>query len=282
MFATENGKRFERVLLRDRNRYAGAAALFEFRVLPGNVGYAALNSFNDEQIVREFETAYEQIEKTGALILDLRANPGGSEGNGRRILAYFFDRPFQTSIRGTRRNRASYRAQGQAMDWHVWPQQMLQPHGKKFLSKPIVVLTSARTGSAAEDFLVSLEIERRAVIVGEPTGGSAGQPLFISLPGGGSGGICTSASWYPDGRTFVGTGIQPNIRVRPAVADVRSGRDAALEAALKHLGEAGTRPGRPGGSPRRPRTTLLPSQPQAELDLARSSHPQMPRIALSP
>lgn len=71
----------------------------------------------------------------------------------------------------------------------------------------------------------------------------------FSLPGGGGAGICTAACWYPDGRSFVGAGIQPNIRVRPTVADVRSGRDPALEAALKHLREASPRPG-PQGSRR--------------------------------
>ena len=84
-------------------------------------------------------------------------------------------------------------------------------------------------------------------LTSERPAGSTGQPLFVTLPGGGSAGICTSVTWYPDGRTFVGAGIQPNIRVRPTVADIRSGRDPALEAALKHLREAAAKAGAPGG-----------------------------------
>jgi hypothetical protein len=50
--------------------------------------------------------------------------------------------------------------------------------------KPIVVLSSPRTFSAAEDFLVAFKPLKRGLIVGEPSGGSTGQPLIISLPGG--------------------------------------------------------------------------------------------------
>lgn len=42
----------------------------------------------------------------------------------------------------------------------------------------VVVLTSPRTYSAAEDFASAFDVMRRGLIVGEPTGGSTGQPLF--------------------------------------------------------------------------------------------------------
>jgi C-terminal processing protease CtpA/Prc len=76
---------------------------------------------------------------------------------------------------------------------------------------------------------------QRGRIVGEPTGGSTGQPLLFDLPGGGTGRVCTKRDSYPDGRPFVGVGIQPQLRVSPRVADLQAGRDTVLEAALDLL-----------------------------------------------
>lgn len=92
-----------------------------------------------------------------------------------------------------------------------------------------------RLRPAAEDFVIDFELMKRGKIIGEPTGGSTGQPLMFSLPGGGSARVCTRQVFYPDGRQFVGVGIQPDILVRPTVADFRSGRDAVLERALEYL-----------------------------------------------
>ncbi|UUZ51516.1 hypothetical protein LP420_20445 [Massilia sp. B-10] len=55
------------------------------------------------------------------------------------------------------------------------------------------------------------------------------------MPGGGMARVCVKLDTYPDGRSFVGKGIAPDIEVKPSVDDVRSGRDAALERALAEL-----------------------------------------------
>lgn len=73
------------------------------------------------------------------------------------------------------------------------------------------------------------------VIIGEPTGGSTGQPLSFRLPGGGTGRVCTLQTRYADGRDFVGNGVQPKVRVTPTLADFRAGKDTVLDAALAYL-----------------------------------------------
>jgi len=40
---------------------------------------------------------------------------------------------------------------------------------------------------------------------------------------------------YPDGRAWVGHGIQPTVKAAPTVADLRRGRDTVLAAALAAL-----------------------------------------------
>ena len=63
----------------------------------------------------------------------------------------------------------------------------------------------------------------------------AGRGALFDLPGGGTGRVCSKRDSYPDGRSFVGAGIHPQLRVSPRVADLQAGRDTVLEAALDLL-----------------------------------------------
>jgi hypothetical protein len=47
--------------------------------------------------------------------------------------------------------------------------------------------------------------------------------------------ICTKRNTLVDGREFVGIGIQPDLLVRPTIADFRANRDPVLEAGVKEL-----------------------------------------------
>ena len=98
-----------------------------------------------------------------------------------------------------------------------------------------MVLTGHNTASAAEDFLIGADRQQNIVKIGEPKNGSTGQPYRFDLPGGGSARICIKKDMYPDGREFVGKGIQPDIKVTPTVKDYLEGRDVVLEAALKYF-----------------------------------------------
>ena len=74
--------------------------------------------------------------------------------------------------------------------------------------------------------------------MGEPTHGSTGQPLSLELPGGGSARISAKRDFYPDGREFIGRGVQPDIPVKATVEDIRAGRDVVLKKALDYLAES--------------------------------------------
>ena len=101
--------------------------------------------------------------------------------------------------------------------------------------KPVVVLTSPATFSAAEDFAVAFDVMDRGLFIGEPTGGSTGQPLFFRLPGGGSARVTSKRDSYPSGKEFVGVGIQPDKLVEPTIKDVRAGRDTVLRFASQEI-----------------------------------------------
>lgn len=208
---------------------------FELRKLPGNVAHVALNSFGDRRAADAWLAAFEQIKASSAVIIDVRNNGGGNSDVGYKVLATLTDKPFETGRWSTRQYVPTYRAWNRAMPDLNKPHKPWAPDGARHYTGPVALLTSSGTYSAAEDFTVAFASMKRGPIVGEATGGSTGQPLFISLPGGGVARICTKADTFPDGRAWVGHGIQPDIKAAPRVKDLRGGGDTVLAAALAAL-----------------------------------------------
>jgi C-terminal processing protease CtpA/Prc len=73
------------------------------------------------------------------------------------------------------------------------------------------------------------------ILVGEKTAGSTGNPLRVSLPGGGNFRVVTVKCVYPDGREFVGTGIQPDVEVYPTQQDIYDGYDRVLARGVEEI-----------------------------------------------
>jgi carboxyl-terminal processing protease len=204
-------------------------AAFEFRMLPGDVAYVALNSFDDDTAANEFDKHYAAILESRALILDVRDNGGGNGSVGFRVLAHLIDRAFVVDEWWTRQYRPLNRAHGVAQPTFGGRERIAPDTKAPRYTGRVLLLTSPRTFSAAEDFTEAFRVTKRGRIVGEATGGSTGQPLFVSLPGGGSVRICTKRDRYPGGGEWVGIGIKPDVRVAPTVEDFRAGRDTVLE-----------------------------------------------------
>ena len=208
---------------------------FEFRILPGEIAYVALNEFGDDTDAKEWDKAWPEISKARSLILDLRENGGGNNAVGFHILGTIIDHPTPGSRQQSTRWIATYRAWGNAETPLHFPIDALEPDPVRHFSGPVVMLTSPRTFSAAEDMAVAFTQSHRGKIIGEPTGGSTGEALGFKLPGGGFARVCTKHDSFADGREFVGVGVQPDIPVHPTRADIIAGRDSVLETALHTL-----------------------------------------------
>src|SRR5688572_15013027 len=209
----------------------------QFRVLPGNVGYLALNTFNDERVRSEYDAVWKDVAATDALVIDLRENDGGNGSHGFYVLSTLAREPFRTARWRTRRYLPSHRAWNRPEQWDENEGGTVAIDAARRYDKPVVLLIGERTYSAAEDFSVAFDSAKRGAIIGVPSGGSTGQPLPIDLPGGGSAGICTKRDTYPDGREFVGVGVQPHVVVRTTIDDLRAGRDPVLDRALLEIGK---------------------------------------------
>ncbi len=233
-----SGESFARDIARGGYTDESRPARNAFRELDGGFTYLALDHFESDEPVKAFLAAFDTIRASKGLVLDLRRNGGGNTEYGYEILSRIVDRPFygERTRHRVRDSLYSARARG-SIEWQVNQPRPRPPKEGAFLG-PVAVLIGPDTFSAAEDFVVAFDDADRGPLVGRATGGSTGQPLMFSLPGGGSARICVKRDTYADGREFVGYGIAPDIEVAPTVESVRAGRDLELEAAVAALRKA--------------------------------------------
>ena len=101
---------------------------------------------------------------------------------------------------------------------------------------PVVLLTNARTASAAEVFAAALRETNRATVIGEATCGCVlGIRRRHQLPDGGVLDVSEMDYHTARGARLEGAGLRPDISIEPTREDLRRRRDRALERALEIL-----------------------------------------------
>lgn len=195
--------------------------------LEGNVGYLELRGFANAEVAGAEETvaaAMGFLANTDALIVDLRRNGGGSPRMVELLSSYLFG-PERVHL-----NSLYWRPDDRTEEY--WTRSELK--GPRYgPDRPVYVLTSGRTFSAAEEFTYNLRSLKRATVVGETTGGGA-------HPGGPQRVTDHFSVWVPSGRAinpvtgtnWEGTGVEPHVKVPQAEA-LEVAHLAALRAALE-------------------------------------------------
>jgi len=190
------------------------------KILPGNIGYVKFNEFPDPQVCQDKVTSTMQtIAHADAVIFDLRANRGGDPHMVSLIASYFFDHP-------THLNDIYNRSENSTQQFWTLP----SVPGPRLAHKPLYVLTSSDTISAAEEFCYDMKNLKRATIVGEVTAGAAhlvrpqriDDHFMFNLPAGQPINPISKTDWE-------GTGVQPDIPVERSAA-LDTARKLALEA----------------------------------------------------
>jgi len=211
--------------------------LVERKTIDDDIIYFKLSTFIFEQIVEDFYKELDQLdlEKTKGMILDIRHNMGGNSDYAFKILSRLIDKPVEAAKWKTRKYLPAFRSWGRPEEWYEGNMGIVHPSPEKRYSGPLIILTWHTTLSAAEDFLVPLKFSKRAKIVGDITGGSTGNPITLQLPGGYILRICAKRDTFPDGEEFVGTGIEPDIKVKITQKDIYENRDRVLEKVVEMI-----------------------------------------------
>jgi C-terminal processing protease CtpA/Prc len=174
--------------------------------LRGNVGYLELVNFSDlrQQSAETASALLSTLANFDAIILDLRRNGGGHDPMMAFVATYFFD---TTPVH---LNDIYWRDTNETSQF--WTMAFVP--GRRSARQPLYILTSASTFSSAEDFAYSLQNLKRALVVGETTGGGAHSsrgpqrltPSFTAIiPVGRSISPITKTNWE-------GTGVTPDIK----------------------------------------------------------------------
>lgn len=238
--------------------------LLELKWYKNDIAYVALNSFSDWQISMNFKEKIPELKKARALIVDLRKNGGGNTNIGMEIFKHLTnDTILYGSKTQSRLHIPTFKAWGK---WtsekdtinNAWAKQEYLSYRDEYYHNfpyrpdtisvddrrllknrriivPTVVLIGHNTASAAEDFLIYADNQEHMTKIGEPTFGSTGQPMFFDLPNGGAARICTKKDTYPNGKEFVGVGIQPDIKVSKSLSDYMENKDPVLDKAIEFL-----------------------------------------------
>ncbi|MGZ5287343.1 MAG: S41 family peptidase, partial [Flavisolibacter sp.] len=230
-----DGQVKEKTLWR-RTRRAEPPAV-QYSILENNIGLLSINSFSSNNFFSVFDSLYKKIQGNKALIIDLRANTGGNGAQGEYILKHLTKTPFPDPQISARQYNPLLKVWGQnnLALYTILPGKTKPFSDRAIYEKPVVVLTGRMTASAAEDFTVQLDVMKRGMIIGQPTAGTTGQPMFSTLPGGGTLRVCIRKDTYPDGKEFVGIGIQPTVLVTENAAAFLKGEDPVLKKALQLL-----------------------------------------------
>jgi hypothetical protein len=186
----------------------------EVKIYPGNIGYLNITSFEaPEQAKQTADHALHFLQYIDALIIDLRNNSGGSIQMVQYLCSYFFDQA--THLNSYYWRRGDYSEEFWTMD---------TINGKKRPDMPLYILVGPQTFSAGEEMAYNLKVQKRAILIGEKTGGGAhpgrrftlNERFQIFIPTGRAINPVTGSSWE-------------NIGVLP---DIESNIDQAFTIAL--------------------------------------------------
>ncbi len=232
--------------------------------LPGNVGYLDLRQFSGSPEAQATAVAAMNfLGNVDALIVDLRRNGGGSPSMIATLLTYLVEPGDRLLFNTFYRREADETSQFWTLPYVPGP----RLHGK-----PVYVLTSHRTFSAAEEFSYDIQTHQLGTIVGAVTGGGAHPGGMFRLHDHFAVFISTGRAVNPVTKTnWEGVGVRPDIAVpagealrvahvealKKIIAGVKDEpeRKAALERALEEAGRRAADPEedfmRPGAGGRR-------------------------------
>lgn len=223
--------------------------LIQLNWLQDSILHLSINAFYPEDYVQSLiDDAEDEILKAKRLIIDLRANGGGSTTVAHYVQSrltqdsFFINYAWQSRINdGVRRANGNWIKEYE--DYCLGTAYRTEEGDTVFVADsirrwnmPTVILIGEYTFSAAEDLLVNLyETGDRPLLIGSETGGSTGSPLVVEdLPYNGYARLCTRRILYPYSHTpFVNKGITPDILVPKTYEMFCTGKDEVLNKAIE-------------------------------------------------
>lgn len=200
-----------------------------------NISYMKVNSFLNDEGIKTFKENLDIIKSSKGVVLDIRENSGGNTSNGIEILKYFTNIDIHKSNNSLYCHNGFYKSIGKENEIIYFNNNISKNNIDINLDIPLVILTSPKTFSAAEDFCVAAKQNKIGILIGSNTAGSTGNPYYFDLPGGGNAYVCTIHCKFADGTDFMSIGVEPNIYIKMQKSDVLGNTDAVLKYAIEYI-----------------------------------------------
>ncbi len=165
------------------------------------------------------------------LIIDLRGNPGGVIGMIAGISGHLLD---------TVVSLGELHSRGSTLRFSANPRRV-NTAGDPYppFAGPIAILVDEYSASTSEFFTSGMQALGRARVFGTRSAGMALPAVAQRLPSGDVLMYVIADHADPKGRRVEGAGVLPDVSVPLTLADLRAGRDAALEAARAWIASGG-------------------------------------------
>jgi len=213
----------------------------EWAVSSSNVGYLYIGSMyeltdNDSNSLREnvttinsiMERALADLEDTEALIIDVRFNGGGYDAVSLSIANHFTDRPELAYSKYAR----TYAGGTEPVEVYF------NPVFKSLYLKPVVVLASQTTASAAEVFMIIMSRLPHVTLAGEHTAGILADAPRKKLPNKWEIRVPNAVFVDSNGNEYEVTGVPPEIDAPTNFPDIfEQKRDVAIEIVLNSIAQ---------------------------------------------
>jgi hypothetical protein len=181
----------------------------KIEILPRNIGYLRFNMFADATFCGPTAVAAMNfLAHADAIIFDVRETGGGDPKMVALISSYLFNKPTHLNDLYNRKDDATTQ---------YWTLPFVP--GNTMPDTPVFVLISKATFSGAEEFSYNLKNLRRALIVGETTGGGAHPVAGHRIDDHFTIGVPFARAINPISKTnWEGTGVEPDVQVKASDA----------------------------------------------------------------
>ncbi len=202
---------------------------FGYGKLIEDIGYIHASSYNDNLPVfkKAMDKAMKSLASTKKIVFDIRDHKGGSD-NVSKYIAGRFAKSKKLFMTSKKRNGPAHDDFEDLLEWYV------EPEGESQYTKPVILLTTSLSISAAETFTFAMRENDNVIHMGDTTAGAFTDAIVFQLLNGWA--ITVGVGDYrgSDGKSYEGIGIAPHIYSKNEKADVLEGVDKTLEMAISY------------------------------------------------
>jgi C-terminal processing protease CtpA/Prc len=198
-------------------------------VIIDSVGYVYYGSFGEGITKPQLDYIIDKFSKMKGIIFDVRNNGGGSLATINKIAQRFIDKKYLVA-KLYYKNGVKHGDTSKMYPVYFNP----EPNLKRFLGKPVVILTNRGSFSAASFFPAMMSAIPNVTLIGDTTGGGGGLPISYVMPNGWDIRCSGTITTLPNGFNFE-NGMPPDIQATTGIEEDAKDIDAIIVRALEFI-----------------------------------------------